>query len=221
MCCDRTHPFDATLLTCKYSSVDGARRSAAGERILEVATAIFYSEGIGAVGVDRIVAEAEVTKPTLYAQFGSKANLVAAVLDRRRLERQAGLLRFLGDYDGGSVERLLAVFDWLAEGHSRPGFRGCPFTNAAVELPDPSHPAREVISAYKAWLRATLAGLAEAAGLEDPVRWGSDLQLLIDGANARVVADDDRTAMASAGRIAAALVARQSNSRGSADWNVR
>jgi len=186
-----------------------SKRSASGEQILDTATEIFYREGIGAVGVDRIVAEAGVTKPTLYAQFGSKANLIAEVLGRRSQRRQEALALFLADFDGTPVERLLAVFDWMAEGHGRPGFRGCPFTNAAVELPDPIHVARLVISDYKAWLRATLSDLADAAGLEDPAQWGADLQLLIDGANARVVVDDDRTAMARAGRLAASLIAQQ------------
>lgn len=186
-----------------------SKRSASGEQILDTATEIFYREGIGAVGVDRIVAEAGVTKPTLYAQFGSKANLIAEVLGRRSQRRQEALAQVLADFDGTPVDRLLAAFDWMAEGHGKPGFRGCPFTNAAVELPDPIHVARLVISDYKAWLRVTLSDLAEAAGLEDPAQWGADLQLLIDGANARVVVDDDRTAMARAGRLAALLVAQQ------------
>ncbi|MGW0039929.1 TetR/AcrR family transcriptional regulator [Gordonia sp. NPDC003376] len=184
------------------------KHSASGERILATAREIFYAEGIGAVGVDRLVAEAGVTKPTLYAQFGSKANLVAEVLDRRRLDRQEALVAFLETIDGEPIDRLLSVFDWLAEGHGRSGFRGCPFTNAAVELPDPLHPARQVISSYKAWLRASLSELAAEAGLENPNQWGSDLQLLIDGANARVVVDDDRTAIHDAGRVAASLLGR-------------
>ncbi|MBO0675872.1 TetR/AcrR family transcriptional regulator [Mycolicibacterium sp. S2-37] len=184
-----------------------ADRPTSRDRILDVATDIFYRDGIGAVGVDRIVAEAGVTKPTLYAQFGSKANLVAEVLDRRSRKRQEALSLFLADNQGEPVERLLAVFDWLGEGHGRPEFRGCPFTNAAVELPDPLHVARLVISDYKAWLRSTLSDLAEAAGLKDPQQWGANLQLLIDGANARVVVDDDRSAMKRASGLAATLIA--------------
>ncbi|MGI5440357.1 hypothetical protein ACQEV4_24100 [Streptomyces shenzhenensis] len=52
----------------------------------------------------------------------------------------------------GPEEKLPAVFDWLAVGHTKPGFRGCPFTNAAVETADPDHPVRAVILAYKNWL---------------------------------------------------------------------
>jgi AcrR family transcriptional regulator len=180
--------------------------SASGEQLLKVATEVFYAEGIRATGVDALVKRAGVSKPTLYAQFGSKEHLVAAVLDRRRQTRQGQLSRFLAESEATGEQRLLAVFDWLAEGHGRSGFRGCPFTNAAVELPDPEHPARAVISDYKSWLRDTLAQLAADARLTDPDGLGADLLLLIDGANARVVVDDDRTAMRRARAAAARLV---------------
>jgi AcrR family transcriptional regulator len=174
--------------------------------LLEVATEVFYVEGIRATGVDALVERAGVSKPTLYAQFGSKEKLVAAVLDRRRAARQTALAAFLADSGVSGDRAVLAVFDWLALGHGREGFRGCPFTNAAVELPDPGHPARAVISAYKQWLCRTLAELAEQAGLDRPEEVGYALLLLIDGANARVVVDDDRTAMLRAKTTAARLI---------------
>ena len=177
------------------------------ERLLHTATEVFYAEGIRATGVDTLAARAGVSKPTLYAQFGSKEGLVAAVLDRRRETRQEQLTAMLDAMPTTGEDRLLAVFDWLAEGHGSSGFRGCPFTNAAVELPDPAHPARAVISAYKNWLRDTLARLAAEAGLSEPDELGSDLLLLIDGANARVVVADDRTAMRRARSAAARLIA--------------
>lgn len=192
---------------CPYRpvSINGVSTPGA-ERLLQTATEVFYAEGIRATGVDALVARAGVSKPTLYAQFGSKEGLIAAVLDRRRQDRQTQLTTFLAETDAEGEQQLLAVFDWLAEGHGRSGFRGCPFTNAAVELPDPTHPARVVISEYKDWLRTTLARLAADAGLVDPEGLGFDLLLLIDGANARVVVADDRTAMRRARSAAARLI---------------
>ncbi|MGW0665100.1 TetR/AcrR family transcriptional regulator [Streptodolium elevatio] len=182
------------------------RTSASGERILEVASRLFYAEGIGAIGVDRVVKESGVSKPTLYAQFGSKANLVAAVLDRRRGDRERVIGDYLNSLDATVLSRVLALFDWFAVGHAKPAFRGCPFTNAAVELPDPEHPARLVISAHKAWIRRTFAQLAAADGLPGPQWWGSTLALLVDGANARVVTTGDTGAIHDAKSAAAALI---------------
>jgi AcrR family transcriptional regulator len=189
--------------------------SPAGRRLLDVAADVFYAEGIRATGVDTLTERAGVSKPTLYSQFGSKENLVAAVLDQRRARRQQALATYLGQADETGTARLLSVFDWLASGHSRDGFRGCPFTNAAVELPDPGHPARAVISRYKNWLKDTLTGLADDAGLDQPGDLADALLLLIDGANARVVTVGDTTAIHRAKAAAARLIgaARQVNGR--------
>lgn len=186
------------------------RRSESRERLLEAAARLFYDEGIGAIGVDRVVAESGVSKPTLYAQFGSKAGLVAAVLQRRREDRQRDIAAYLTRAQGTEHDWVLSLFDWFAVGHAKPGFRGCPFTNAAAELSDPAHPARAVIAEYKAWIRRTLADLAAADGLPDPEWWGSTLSLLIDGANARVVTTGDTAAILDAKSAAAAMIAAAS-----------
>ena len=57
--------------------------SEARERILLTADRLFYNEGIHAVGIQRIVAESEVTRVTLYRHFPSKDDLISAYLDRR------------------------------------------------------------------------------------------------------------------------------------------
>jgi AcrR family transcriptional regulator len=182
------------------------RYSPSGERVLEVATEVFYQEGIRSTSMDSVVARSGVSKPTVYVQFGSKDELVAAVLRRRYEQRREALRQFLGEQAGPPDERLLAVFDWLAPTHARKGFRGCPFTNAAVELPEADHPARAVISEYKRWLRGTFTGLARQAGRADADELGLALLMLVDGANARMVVDRDSTAIHAARKIAARLL---------------
>ena len=51
--------------------------------ILDVGSALFYENGIHAVGVDTIASESGVTKPILYKNFGSKDGLVVAYLANR------------------------------------------------------------------------------------------------------------------------------------------
>ncbi|MDN6137054.1 TetR/AcrR family transcriptional regulator [Corynebacterium sp.] len=114
--------------------------SASGERLLEIASQLFYAEGIGAIGVDRVAEEAGISKPTLYAQFKDKAGLAAAVLQRRRETRERTITAYLDALPEGEPSKVLALFDFFIQGHAKPGFRGCPFTNAAAELPDSTHP---------------------------------------------------------------------------------
>lgn len=167
--------------------------STAGEKILAAATRLFYTEGIHAIGVDRVVAESGASKPTLYAQFGTKDGLVAAVLQRRSEERKAGILADLEKAEGS---KLLALFDRQVRMHERPEYRGCPFTLASAELTDPDHPARVAIADYKTWIRALLRKLAEAEGLSDDQI--ATLGFLIDGSTVRIMTNGDHAAMAQA-----------------------
>lgn len=152
----------------------------ARDKLLDAATTLFYEDGIGATGVDDVVRAAGVSKPTLYAHFGSKAELVAAVLERRHAARAAELEAV----EGGP----LAVFDWLEAFYARDGARGCAFVNAAAELAQ-GGPGRAAAAREKAWLRAELARRARAEGAPEPEALASRLALLVDGVAARVVVE--------------------------------
>ena len=152
----------------------------ARDKLLDAASALFYEDGINATGVDDVARAAGVSKPTLYAHFGSKAELVAAVLEHRHTARAAELEAL----EGGP----LAVFGWLADFYARDGARGCAFVNAAAELAH-GGPGRDAAVREKAWLRAELARRAREEGLGEPEKLASRLGLLIDGVAARVVVD--------------------------------
>src|SRR4249919_1591565 len=73
------------------SSMERKREtSEARQRILETADRLFYQEGVRAVGIDRIIAEAGVAKMSLYNHFSSKDDLILAVLTYR----EVGVLEF-------------------------------------------------------------------------------------------------------------------------------
>lgn len=195
---------------------------AARDRLLDTASDLFYRRGITATGVDTVVAAAGVSKPTLYAQFGSKDGLVAAVLAGRHTVRVASLRAWVDAASPDPRARLLAVFDWLGEFYLCDGARGCAFLNAAAEAPDADDPARQAAREHKQWTRQYLADLAAEAGLACASRLGSQLQLLIDGASARMVVDggpDDGAELAheiagQAREIAAIIIAAASSGTG-------
>src|SRR5947209_16005673 len=62
------------------ASAAGDDESARG-RLLSAATHLFCKDGINATGIDAIISEAGTAKTTLYKLFGSKTNLVHAVLE--------------------------------------------------------------------------------------------------------------------------------------------
>src|SRR5262245_15038094 len=59
--------------------------TAARERILQAVDELFYRDGVRAVGVDSVIEYAGVNKMSLYRNFASKDELIAAyVQDRNR-----------------------------------------------------------------------------------------------------------------------------------------
>lgn len=177
------------------------------ERLIDTAAQLFYAHGILATGVDTVVARAGVSKPTLYRHFGSKPALVAAVLEDRHGRRRRAVIDFVETRAPGRPERLLAVFDWLGRWHAEEGWRGCAFLNAAAEIVELDDPAREVIARHKRWMRDYFAELAAEAGLVDADALAYELMLLVDGANARVLAEGDLGAAGRARRVAELLIA--------------
>jgi AcrR family transcriptional regulator len=156
----------------------------AADRIRETARELFYREGIRAVGVDEIVSRAGVTKPSLYRSFASKDELAAAYLRDYDAEFWERFENTIAAHPGDPRAQLHAVFERLARRALQPDSRGCGLTNAAVEYPEPTHPARLVAQANKRALRQRLTEMATAMGAASPDVLGDALLLLMEGAYA-------------------------------------
>ncbi|MDA8046165.1 MAG: helix-turn-helix domain containing protein [Actinomycetota bacterium] len=127
------------------------------QRLLDVASRLFYAHGIHAVGVDRVIAEAAVAKATLYAHFSGKADLVAAYLAAQSRKWVEAAERGVARRRAGTPDAVLSLFDLLYETSRRPGYRGCPFINAAAEFPGPG-PVSTEIADHRQRVRAVFAG---------------------------------------------------------------
>ena len=150
------------------------------ERLLRTASRLFYADGIHAVGVDRLITEAAVTRATFYRHFPSKDDLVVAYLD----EQSAAIRRGAdaATSAGSPREVLVATMDLVADAVCEPRFRGCAFLNAAAEYPAPTHPVRVAVAAHRAWFFQTLRERVAAVGHPDPDHAARVLVLLRDGA---------------------------------------
>ncbi|CAM5222350.1 AcrR family transcriptional regulator OS=Castellaniella defragrans OX=75697 GN=HNR28_000898 PE=4 SV=1 [Castellaniella defragrans] len=160
------------------------RPQRAADRIRRSARDLFYHQGIRAVGVDAVVAEAGVTKPSLYRAFASKDELAAAYLRDYETEFWHRFDAAAKAHPGDPRAQILAYFEGLAERTGMRGYRGCGLTNACVEYPEPDHPARQVAMANKQKVRERLADMAREMGAQDPEALGDGLQLLLEGAYA-------------------------------------
>ncbi len=151
------------------------------EIILDTAARLFYHHGFQAVGVDTIVAEAGISKMTLYRHFPSKDDLIVAYLERSDGYFRQWFDEALGRA-GAPSDRLIAVFEALERLVTSPTCYGCTFQVTAAEFPDPEHPAHRAAMRHKEAVMERFTELAEAGGLEQPSILAGRLLLLMDGA---------------------------------------
>ena len=151
------------------------------ERILEAATALFYAQGLRAVSAEKIIGQVGITKVTFYRHFPTKDDLIVAYLERRaQWERDAiGQARQSTD-DVPDVFRIIA--EAIGTEICSPGFRGCPFINAAAEYADPEHPVRRAVDAHRRWFTQTIQDLLDEMDIPDSARVADQLMMLRDGA---------------------------------------
>jgi AcrR family transcriptional regulator len=156
--------------------------SCARDRIFEAARNLFYRFGIRGVSVDAIAAEADTTKVTLYRVFSSKDELVVKVLEDQSRRVMEWWDSVAAQYPGKPREQIEALFTDIRDRICREGAeRGCPLSNAAVEVVEEDHPAREVIRAHKAEINRRLRELCIEMGAAEPEKLGNALSLLVNG----------------------------------------
>jgi AcrR family transcriptional regulator len=177
--------------------------SSTAQRILDAAERLFYSRGVQAVGMDMVVAEAGVGLKTLYANFGSKGQLVEAYL-RRRNQRWLDRLRARIAQRQGR-DRALTVFDALGDWFAGPGFSGCAFINVAGEL-HTNPAARAIAREHKQAVRALLRQATREAAITNPDTFADRLMLLVEGAIVTAYVEGDELAAVRARSAAAALL---------------
>lgn len=165
------------------------------ERILECASNLFYRQGVRAVGVDLVVAQAGVAKTSLYRHFRTKDDLIVAFLEREDVD-------FWTTWDGVAAQHandpageLDAQMHWIGERLTRENYRGCPQINVAAEFPEQDHPARHVARAHMHGLRSRLGVIAKRLDVAQPNILAAQLALLINGAfvSSELLVTDDAT----------------------------
>src|SRR6201987_3956695 len=86
-------------------------------RLLSAATHLFCKNGINATGIDAIIEQAGTAKTTLYKLFGSKTNLVHAVLESEGKQWREWFIGAIEAGGGDADTKLRGIFpaveSWL------------------------------------------------------------------------------------------------------------
>ncbi|MHC5544389.1 TetR/AcrR family transcriptional regulator, partial [Singulisphaera rosea] len=157
------------------------RKTTARDRVLEVATDLFYREGIRAVGIDTIIARSGVAKMSLYRNFASKDELIVAFVERRNDLFFEWWDRVMRRDEGRPRDQLRNLIPATLKKVVRPDYRGCPFLNTTAEFPEASHPARVIIAAHKQEVRSRLMTLSDRSGAANPQSLTEQWIVLMDG----------------------------------------
>lgn len=162
------------------------------DQILIAAGALFYREGIRAVGIDRIIEEAKVAKATLYRHFPSKDHLVAAYLQDRH-DRVIRSLQEVLDATEAPRDQIKLIFERLYEKADSPEFRGCAFALAVAEHGD-SERVVSIARTHKKTVRDIFRTIMSKADVRLD-QASAHLSLLYEGALATVAVGRDPQAV--------------------------
>lgn len=175
----------------------------ARQRILDAALRLFYQEGINPTGVERLAAEASVSKRTLYQHFPSKTAVVEEYL--RAIQQGVGdpIKPDPAAEKRSPRTRILALFEAPPAGIR---LRGCPFHNAAVESGGTMPDVHGIVEQHKKSFATGLVDLARQAGANNPKALGNQLAVLYEGAASLSTSLNDRAPWAHARKAAEILL---------------
>jgi TetR/AcrR family transcriptional regulator, transcriptional repressor for nem operon len=132
------------------------------ERILEAASRLFREHGIAAVGLAKVMAEADLTVGTFYTHFKSKEGLVREALLRTLDQRHEALERGL---QGADLEAVVRAY--LSPEHRDAAETGCPVASLASEVARHPRATRAAFASHNApTLDALAAWLSSRRGSE-------------------------------------------------------
>jgi AcrR family transcriptional regulator len=167
------------------------RHRPARAKILNAAAELFYEQGITATGIDTVIDHAGVARKSLYNNFASKDDLVAAYIEARH-QQWLGLHEHrLREVEHPTTDDLvLAVVDAYIDHATADGdrFRGCGLLNTAAEFP-PDSLARQTVRHHKEeveqFLIDALCMNAPRQKAEEAQSLATQLSFILEGAVTR------------------------------------
>lgn len=177
------------------------------QHIIETAYRLFRRDGFHATGIDRIIAEADVAKMTMYRHFPGKDGLIVEVLDWRARHFDEQLDR-LEAAVATPEQKIATIFDWHQRWFDSADFHGCLFQHALAEFGDPEHPVFAAVGRQKSGLKDRISAILSAVATKERAESAAAaLFMLIEGATLLAQMGQGKVAMAAARRAATEILA--------------
>jgi AcrR family transcriptional regulator len=161
------------------------KKSAVKERILDVASKLFYEQGYNLTGINQIIEEATIARASLYNHFDSKTDLLLAYLQEAEDIWFAEMQHFTSPFTDPK-DKLLALFDFRIKRQQKLNFGGCQFIKISAEVSREDHQVLEAVSRQKDRLKIFIVDIVKELPHENSLL-NSDLLtealfLLLEGA---------------------------------------
>lgn len=151
------------------------------DRIIDAARDLFRKHGIRGIGVDAIADAADSNKMTLYRHFGSKDDLIVACIEQAAAEAEefwdALEAAHPGDARAQLEDWVMRAGQFITVEHCN-----CELIDAAAQLAEIDHPARQVVENIRRSHVQRLVKLCRDAGVREPELLVDALTLLVEGA---------------------------------------
>ncbi|REC79763.1 TetR/AcrR family transcriptional regulator [Chryseobacterium elymi] len=154
------------------------------ERIIRVASDLFYRQGFNSTGINQIIAEADIAIGSLYNHFSSKNDLLQAYLVKEEFEWFKSFEEHSAKVSGPR-EKIFSLVDYRKKMQLSSKFAGCHFIKIVAEVGD-SNPTvsgfvRQHKLKQKEMIRKLVDDYAENENIDEDLVT-ENIFLLIEGA---------------------------------------
>ena len=136
-----------------------------------------------AKALERVTAEAGVSKTTFYKHFDSLTDLMVEAVRRRDAWEAEAWDRAVRERVGDEPRaRLRGHFEVMDDWFQDPDFGGCMFINAVGEYSAADTPIRQACKDFKKLMRGYIVGLCRELPVPDPETLADEIAILLEGA---------------------------------------
>lgn len=161
----------------------------AKDKLLKTALQLFYRYGINSIGVDRIIAEAQVSKMTFFKHFPTKRDLILEFLKARDEQFSQWFKKTLESKLDNRRKRLPVAIEVIEAWFRSDDFRGCAFINTTAESGPEKNEEKSICLGHKIHFAKILEELASSDGIKNSKYIADQLVVAIDGATIRAQMD--------------------------------
>lgn len=155
------------------------------DRIIRVASELFYKQGFNSTGINQIIAEADIAIGSLYNHFASKNDLLQAYLVKEEQDWFEGLEKSI-THISDPKEKLSAIIDYRKKLQQSSKFSGCPFIKIVSETGDGNAAVLDFSKKHKEKQKMIISNIikeySEQYPLSDVDLATENIFLLIEGA---------------------------------------